>query len=466
MMNISIDVDIDNRMYILKGDLKSILINKSLMLRLKRLNYKNNIDTNSSIEIPFDKETEIKVLESLKKILQQLNFTIEISQSINEELSNYQRDTEQFKIFSDNARKIRNNEFKDNPKLTNQFYEFQSVIKKELKRTLYPLQLLSAFHMAFSQNSCNFSVPGAGKTSIVYAAYTYLKKLPKDNSNHIDKIMVIGPLSSFAPWENEYRKCFDKELKSFRMSGNGDKEKKLQHLYSSNPAELTLIFHGSVPTFESDIVHFLRKHKTLVVVDEAHRIKNPEGIWGTSAANISKEAKARIALTGTPIPNGYQDLYNLYKFIYPFKYKEILDAHYGNLEDMTANSKIESNRVQSFKSNISPYFIRIKKQDLNLPEVKEEIICCEMDIYQREIYDFIESKYIADFKQNGSATVKDILNKAKLIRLRQACTNPALLIKPLKNSLENGEYIYDPNNKFTTNDNVIVNDSEFFKKIR
>ncbi len=35
-------------------------------------------------------------------------------------------------------------------------------------RRLYTLQMLSAYHMAFAQNACNFSVPGAGKTSIVY----------------------------------------------------------------------------------------------------------------------------------------------------------------------------------------------------------------------------------------------------------------------------------------------------------
>ena len=38
-----------------------------------------------------------------------------------------------------------------------------------------------------------------------------------------------------------------------------------------------------------------------------------------------------------------------------------------------------------------------------------------MNLHQREIYDFIESQYIPDFEVNGSATVKDLLNKAKLI---------------------------------------------------
>ena len=76
-----------------------------------------------------------------------------------------------------------------------------------------------------------------------------------------------------------------------------------------------------------------------------------------------------------------------------------------------------------------------------------------MDIHQREIYDFILDQYIPSFKEDSSATVKDILNKAKLIRLRQASTNPALLSKTLKDSLEYYDADTkdgDPNYNYTT----------------
>jgi len=90
-----------------------------------------------------------------------------------------------------------------------------------------------------------------------------------------------------------------------------------------------------------------------------------------------------------------------------------------------------------------------------------------MESYQREIYDFIETTYIKSFKQESSATIKDILNKAKLIRLRQASTNPALLAKTLKDSLANNEYTgeFDPNSRFTTQNDEFIEDSEFFHKI-
>ena len=468
METVKIDIvdDGENRFFLITGDLRELTENKRLLMSFKRLNYSVE---NNHINIPFREETQIKTLQEIKSLLNKHHYTFDLTENILEKLRTFSKEEENFEIFSENARAIRNNEFEETPELYKLFKEFDDVLKRDLVRELYPLQELSAFHMAFAQNSCNFAVPGAGKTSIVYGAYAFLKSLPEDDSRHVNKLLVIGPLSSFAPWENEFFECFGEKPKSFRMSGDSDisVEQKLEHLYSPDPPELTLIFHGGVPSFQNDITDFLKRNKTMVVVDEAHRIKNHEGIWGRSVTEISKEAISRVILTGTPLPNGYQDIFNLYKFIYPFKFKEILKFHYHNLQDMTNNNSSDSQRVQDLKNNISPYFIRIKKEDLKLPPIEEKSIIVDMDFRQREIYDFIESQYIEHFKDNGLATVKDILNKAKLIRLRQASTNPSLLSKTLKDSLENnvltGEF--DPNAIFTTDTDEFVNDSEFFSKI-
>jgi len=467
-MSYKIDIEVQNSLFTIDGETGLLLHNKRLLISLKRLNYK--VEGNI-IKIPFRHETQIKTLQEIQSLFNKHDYVFHLTQNIQNELSTFSKEEENFKLFSKNARAIRDNQFKENQSLVSQFDKFQEVLNLTFSkgRTLYPLQLLSSFHMAFAQNSCNFAVPGAGKTTIVYGAYAFLKSLPKEDPRHVDKLLVVGPLSSFAPWENEFSDCFGYKPNSFRMSGDNDisvKQKK-EHLYSPSPPDLTLIFHGGVDRFQNDIIDFLKRNKAMVVVDEAHRIKNPEGVWGRSVTEISKEAVSRVILTGTPVPNGYQDVFNLYKFIYPFKFKEILKFHYHNLEDMTNNNSPESLRVQELKDNISPYFIRIKKKDLKLPPVEEKYILVEMDSQQREIYDFIESKYLPHFKENNSATVKDILNRAKLIRLRQASTNPSLLSRTLKDSLENNELNgeFDPNAIFTTDTDEFVNDSEFFNKI-
>lgn len=467
-MSYTIEIDTENLRFLIEGKVDVILSSDRIKMTLKRLKFTTD---NNLIYIPYQEGREIEVLEQLRRLFEKNNIVFKVLSGENNELSFYENEIKNFKKFARKAKLIRDNEFQDDEELIVNFREFQDVVSRKLERTLYELQLLSAFHMTFAQNSCNFSVPGAGKTSIVYAAYAYLKNLAHDDERHVDNLVIIGPISSFRPWETEYFECFGVEPKSFRLSGNTEvlKEGKLEHLYSGNPKELTLIYHGGVDAFKDDLIDFLSRNKTMLVVDEAHKIKNPDGIWGKSVVKVSEKAVARVALTGTPVPNGYQDLFNIFKFIHPYKYKEVLGFSYSNLENLTTSNNIESSaRIEKLKGNISPFFIRIKKDDLKLPPTEEVLHSIEMLPYQREIYDFIESKYISHFKGSSSGTVKDIINKAKLIRLRQAATNPSLLTKPLIESLgdSNSISLSESSAIFLTDENEYVNDAEFFWKIK
>lgn len=458
-----VDID-DNGNLILNNVDLEILYNRSYKIVFHRLNV---FVEDEIIKIPVHNNI-LELVDQITKLFQNNEIQILYSDNLKKILFNFDREKEYFKEFSENAFRIKNDKFKDFPDLVSKFESFKQNLNKHFKRDLYLLQELSAFHIAFSQNACNFSVPGAGKTTIVYAAYSYLKNLPKENPLHVDYLFVIGPLSSFYPWENEYLKCFGVKPSVKRLSGDSNitKTSKKEHLYSSSPSELTLIFHGGVDKLQEEIIDFLKRNKTMVIVDEAHRIKNPEGIWGSSITNISKEATSRVVLTGTPVPNGYEDLYNLYKFIYPYKYKEILGFSFQNLIKITEKEDLEEARIEQFKLNISPFFIRIKKSDLKLPPIKENLVRVEMDRIQKKVYEYIESEYVTnDFINNPSATVKDTLNKAKLIRLRQAATNISLLSKSLKNSMLSSFEDFDPNSVYTTLNDDFIDDSYFFSLI-
>ena len=445
---VTIGTDDAHSSFILKGGLDDILNNKRLKLSLNRLNYSIITD---GISVPFIKANEMEVLQEVILLLNKFGITHFIDSSLKEDSANYQREEQLFDLFSKKAYQIRNNQFSTQQELVEDYKTFQKAIEQKMVRVPYPFQLLSSFHMAFSQNACNFSVPGAGKTTIVYAAYAFLKALPTDNPKHVEKLLIIGPLSSFAPWENEYYECFGKETHSTRISGDIalTRDQKQQHFFSDNSSELTLIHHGGVAAYKSEILYFLRRNKVMVVVDEAHRIKNPDGLWGKSITDISKEATSRIILTGTPVPNGYEDLFNLFKFIYPYRYKSILGFHFNNLKELTHSddSIINRQRIETLKNNLAPYFIRTKKKDLKLPPTQEEVLTVDMSPNQRTIYDYIEDNYVESFKRSPSANIKDILNRAKLIRLRQAATNPSLLQRPIIESLEQGVdgYDADPN---------------------
>ena len=147
-----------------------------------------------NIPIPENEDKDI-LLRKVQKALNKYKIEQIESENIKEILSHYFKEKENFKAFSQQAKGIWENEIDKE-----QFKEFESALSAQLKnRTLYDKQMLAAFHLAFAHNACNFSVPGAGKTSVVYGAYAYLNNLPENHPDHVNKLLIIGPLSSFGP---------------------------------------------------------------------------------------------------------------------------------------------------------------------------------------------------------------------------------------------------------------------------
>lgn len=409
---------------IVTGDIDSIFSNRRAARFLKdTLNYKQTSDG-----IVIDSCGDInRTIDRIKKICEYISANLEYSRQVSEAVNNYVLEEEKFEKFAEKARKIR-----DNHCGKDEFKEFVNSVSDNLpNRSLYELQLLSAYHLAFSQNACNFSVPGAGKTSVVYGAFAYLSNLSPDNKKFVDKLLIISPLSAFGPWELEYEECFGKKPTTKRLNGKVPVDEKKQYLYSATPATITLVSYASVPSLKDELIYFLRNNKVMVVLDEAHKIKNTSGgITATGVLDIASYCSARVVLTGTPAPNGYEDLYNLYKFIWPTK--KVIPYEVYQLKDM---SKTDSDpRVDVLLHSIEPFFIRVKKSDLGIPPATEhQPVIVPMGETQRRIYDIIEKRYMSDIVSSKDNWFRQDLVKARLLRMMQAATNPNLLSIPLKN---------------------------------
>lgn len=422
-MNIlRIDSEKDNNKIIVSGAIDQLLGNRRALRFLK--DNTNYILSNNTITFDIGDNLN-KSIERIKTAAGHAKCEIELSKSANSGIQSYVQEEKKFDKFSEKALAIRNNNCD-----IDDFQAFKDALIKYMPaRTLYNLQMLSAYHLAFSQNACNFSVPGAGKTSIVYGAYTFLKHLPDNHPRKVDRILIIGPLNSFGPWELEFEECFGIKPSSKRLSGKLQIEEKKQYLYENNPAEVTLLSYASVMSLTEELNFFLQKHRVMIVLDEAHKIKNTNGgIIAQSIMSLSQNCKSRVVLTGTPAPNGYEDLYNLFKFIWPTK--DIIKYHIGQLKDMTRTHN--DPRVNSLLDSIAPFYIRIRKSDLDIPlAINNPPIMVEMNPSQRRIYDYIEKKYIFDIANSKDQRFQNELVRARLIRLMQAATNPALLSQPL-----------------------------------
>lgn len=295
--------------------------------------------------------------------------------------------------------------------------------------------------MAFAQNSCNFSVPGAGKTSVVYGAFAYLRSLPANDPKHVDKLLIIGPLSSFGPWENEYKECFGVKPSATRLIGSMNKDQKSIYLHGIDTSIITLTSYQSVVSIKEDLKFFIAHNKVMVVLDEAHKIKNTQGaITAESTKELADKAVSRVVLTGTPAPNGYEDLYNLFRFIWPDR--DIISYSVAQLNNMSQSS--DDARVSDLINKIAPFFIRVRKSDLGIPAATFEEVVVPMSESQRNLYDVLEERTMAGLNSEEDSLYLRKLRQAKIIRLMQLATNPSLLKQSLGNVYdENGNPIQE-----------------------
>lgn len=453
MASISIDFNPNKNEILLLGDI-ALLKRHRYAWGYVRDYFQPTVEPEHII-IPLGEKEPFSVLSAISSMLSKYGFIETQSDSSEKVIRDYYEEERRFAEFSDKALHIRNNECNKE-----EFKRFSdSVALNMAARSLYPLQLLSAYHMAFSQNACNFSVPGAGKTSIVYGAYTYLHNLPVEDKKHVDRLLIVGPLSSFGPWEEEYEECFGRPPKSRRLIGGVDKSEKQDYLISKYPDELTLISYASLTKLQSEIGFFLRNNKVMVVLDEAHKAKNASGgIIAQAVLDMAKYCKSRIVLTGTPAPNGYEDIYNMFKFIWPNK--NVMGFVVNQLRDMTLTG--DTAKVARLIDNISPFFIRIRKSDLNIPPaVIHPPIIVPMGQLQQRIYDFIEKKYMNEMMVDNAAETsskfKSTLAQARTLRLMQAASDPAMLKAPLK------DFFIDED--FPIEEYQAIDDSDVLKSI-
>lgn len=286
-----------------------------------------------------------------------------------------------------------------------------------IKRNLKTFQEKAFNHLLAVKNGANFSVPGSGKTSVAYAVFEQLRA-----SKDVEKLFVIGPISSFMPWEDEAEACYVNKPNIARVLG-AKKERDIIYRESKNYD----IFLCSYQTASNDIDRIIKlfsKYKFMLIVDESHYIKKiQDGVWANTAIKISRFAVRRMILSGTPMPNSLADLWSQFTFLWPGEH--VLGERKSYLELIE-----NTNSTEVVREKVRPFIFRVKKQDLALPKTNFNIIKCKMSPYQAQIYRAMAIRFLQqlNIEHEEKVYIRD-WRKAKMIRMLQTASNPALLAK-------------------------------------
>lgn len=307
-----------------------------------------------------------------------------------------------------------------------------------IKRRLLKHQREAVKHALSIQHAANFSVPGSGKTTIALSVYAVLHQ-----QKVVDRLFVIGPASSFLPWQEEFKLTFGYQPKVIRLIGT--RQKRYQLLRYLEGVDIILCTYQMAHREKDNLSRLLQVSKCMFILDESHHIKNIDlGPWAQTAIELSPLAQRRMILTGTPAPHSLKDLWTQFTFLWP---SQVLLGNRNQFEQDHLNS---GDSVNKLKRILSPFFKRTKKSDLNLPEPIshfEKIPSAKIPNRQRLIIRLLELKTLQEAKTVGlGKTDIEILRKwrrARAIRLLQAASNPSLLSASMPEFGTNGEPLDD-----------------------
>lgn len=182
--------------------------------------------------------------------------------------------------------------------------------------------------------------------------------------------------------------------------------------YETDNCNLFLFNYECLETYIEEIEHIVAD-KTLLVFDEVHKVKGINGQRASAALEISKYSSYTIAMTGTPIPNSYLDLYNLLHILYNDEYKEFFGFDVSLLRNPLPTD------MEMINERIQPFFCRTTKEELQVPPPNNDIV---------------QTIRVSNAEQRIFEVVCQMFRSNKLalfIRLLQLESNPKMLLQAL-----------------------------------
>jgi len=231
--------------------------------------------------------------------------------------------------------------------------------------------------------------------------------------------LVVAPLSVGANWQDECHN-FAPTLNPL-VFGPGDRKAFLDGL---GPFDLVISSYGLLQVEGEKLADV---EWQVVVLDEAQAIKNMKSKRSKAAMKLS--ARFRMITTGTPVENHLDELWTLFNFLNPgllgtFKrFKETFALPIERDQDKDASRRL--------RKLIRPFILRRLKSDVltELPGKTEITLQVEMSPEEAVLYEAQRITALKNIDQaNEAPGQKHFRILAELMKLRQLCCNPSLVL--------------------------------------
>ena len=158
----------------------------------------------------------------------------------------------------------------------------------------------------------------------------------------------------------------------------------------------------------------------LVIGDEGHKIKAPGGKASRFCGRLAGNARTRLLLSGTPLPNNPLDMYGQARFLDPGIFGTSFArfrARYAEVATYKGFPEVVGWRnEEEFRRILDLIMFRVDKEVLDLPPLTHSRRYVYLPPKATKVYEKIMSQFVADV-EDGVVTAGNALTR--LLRLQQ-----------------------------------------------
>lgn len=274
--------------------------------------------------------------------------------------------------------------------------------------------------------SAVFHEQGLGKTKIgVDLSLLWLR------AKVVDSVLIVTKKGLIQNWRDEITLHTHLQPRILAQ----DRRKNF-HAFNS-PARLYLAHYEVLRSERKRLALFLKTRRVAVLLDEAHKIKNPISEIAKVLFELSPGFARRVIMTGTPVANRPYDLWAQIFFLDQGRslgkdfesFKAELNLSNDLAQNYTKQEQFE-NALSSMFQRIQQFSVRKTKRtaEIHLPNKEFRNVLVNLAPRQEELYDEFRKDCAAVVVRDGTPVLDDAEEILKrLLRLVQIASNPRLV---------------------------------------
>lgn len=266
---------------------------------------------------------------------------------------------------------------------------------------------------------------GTGKSRCVVEAWKHLRP---------NLTVILAPKSVVAVWPKQFEDwgalpasqvVTFKKQKTWQKRTDELRQRVEQSALRGRPLVVVINYEA---VMSRHLYLFLREAKPdLLVFDECHRLKSPNGKISKYAARLAEQSRRVVGLTGTPMPHSPLDIWAQFRALDPnvfgssfFRFKN----RYAQLGGYLGKQVIGFHDTDQIADRMAEYTYHASRDVLDLPEALHEIVPVSLCPKAERMYHSLDRDMIAFIEEMG-AEVTPANALVKLLRLMQLTSGVA-----------------------------------------